>query len=191
MARQEIENHRCSVCSCDYTDDEGGIQGDFGILPVSFCPTCFSCMCDMAAQYLDIGDDDTGNPEHDQLIQHLKGLRHIVINPTVGTSFGLSRAAELAYLHRTGTVYALEDREDRAATLQLGQRIRVNKSWWNSQALDRDDPDLVAVVRELGTAANGPRARLSIATIPADVEWQIEEYNGREWVAEKHRTWHY
>jgi hypothetical protein len=53
MAGQEtVDAHRCSVCSCDYTDDEGGIQGYFGILPVSFCPTCFSCMCDMANQFI-------------------------------------------------------------------------------------------------------------------------------------------
>ncbi len=53
MAGQETVDHKCSVCSCDYTDDEGGIQGYFGILPVSFCPTCFSCMCDMASQFLE------------------------------------------------------------------------------------------------------------------------------------------
>jgi hypothetical protein len=59
MARKEIiDSHRCNVCSCDYTDDEGGIQGYFGVLPVSFCPTCFSCMCDMAGQFI--------QPEEDQ-----------------------------------------------------------------------------------------------------------------------------
>ena len=42
--------HKCTACSCEYTDDEGGIQGDFGILPMSFCPTCLSCMLDMADQ---------------------------------------------------------------------------------------------------------------------------------------------
>ena len=25
--------------------------------------------------------------------------------------------------------------------------------------------------------------------IPDDVEWQIEEYDGSEWIAEKHRIW--
>ncbi len=42
--------HKCSVCQCDFTDDEGGVHGEFGIIPVSFCPTCFSCMCDMVEQ---------------------------------------------------------------------------------------------------------------------------------------------
>ena len=111
-----------------------------------------------------------------------------MINGTYG-GFGLSRAAELAYLHRTGTPYTLHDREDRAATIQQGQRIKVGKSWWNSQALERDDPVLVDIVREMGTAANGEHANLAIVKIPADVKWQIEDYDGREWVAEKHRTW--
>ena len=188
MARQAIETYPCSVCSCNYTEDEGGIDGNFGMLPVSFCPTCFSCMCDMAAQYLDIGPDGEANPDHDRLIEHLRGVRYIVINGTYG-GFSLSRAAELAYLHRTGTAYTLHDREDRAATIQQGQRICVNKSWWNSRALERDDPVLVDIVREMGATANGEHANLSIVKIPADVEWQIEEYDGREWVAEKHRTW--
>jgi hypothetical protein len=46
------EDHKCSVCSCDFTEDEGGVLGYFGILPVAFCPTCFSSMIDMAEQYL-------------------------------------------------------------------------------------------------------------------------------------------
>jgi hypothetical protein len=42
--------HKCSVCQYEFTDDEGGVHGEFGIIPVSFCPTCFSCMCDMVEQ---------------------------------------------------------------------------------------------------------------------------------------------
>ena len=41
----------CSVCSGDFSlEDEGGVMGEFGIIPVAFCPTCLSCMCDMASQ---------------------------------------------------------------------------------------------------------------------------------------------
>ena len=43
-------DHKCNVCQCDFTDDEGGIQGYLGILPVAFCPTCFAGLCDMAGQ---------------------------------------------------------------------------------------------------------------------------------------------
>ena len=43
-------DHKCNVCQGDFTDDEGGIQGYFGILPVAFCPTCYASMCDMVGQ---------------------------------------------------------------------------------------------------------------------------------------------
>ena len=58
---------------------------------------------------------------------------------------------------------------------------------WNIQ---RNDPDLVAAVEELGKAASGEHASLRIVEIPDDVQWEVEEYDGAEWVAEKHRTWH-
>lgn len=56
--------------------------------------------------------------------------------------------------------------------------------------VSRDDARLVAAVRELGAAANGAHAKLKIVTIPADVDWQIMEYDGNEHVAEAHRTWY-
>ena len=43
-------DHQCSVCQCDFTDDEGGIQGYIGIIPVAFCPTCYAGICDMVEQ---------------------------------------------------------------------------------------------------------------------------------------------
>jgi len=43
--------HKCNVCQCDFDDDEGGVQGYLGILPVAFCPTCFAGLCDMVGQY--------------------------------------------------------------------------------------------------------------------------------------------
>ena len=55
--------------------------------------------------------------------------------------------------------------------------------------IPRDDPILIQVFEELGDAANGSCADLKIVDIPDDVEWQIEEYDGNEWVAERHRTW--
>ena len=43
--------HNCSVCKTDFDEDqEGGVTGEFGILPVAFCPTCLACMMDMADQ---------------------------------------------------------------------------------------------------------------------------------------------
>ena len=52
------DTHRCNVCSCEFTDDEGGVLGYFGILPVAFCPTCYSSMVDMVQQDLQIGDEE-------------------------------------------------------------------------------------------------------------------------------------
>lgn len=54
----------------------------------------------------------------------------------------------------------------------------------------RDNPHLVAVVEELGTKAHDSLASLKIVEIPDDVEWEVEEYDGNERVAEKHRTWY-
>jgi len=48
--------HKCNVCACEFTDDEGGVVGYFGILPVAFCPTCYSSMVDMVQQ--DMGFED-------------------------------------------------------------------------------------------------------------------------------------
>jgi len=31
----------CIVCNVDFSlNEEGGVEGNFGILPVAFCPTC-------------------------------------------------------------------------------------------------------------------------------------------------------
>jgi hypothetical protein len=53
----------------------------------------------------------------------------------------------------------------------------------------RDDADLVKVVKDLGTKANGMCAKLKIVKIPDDVKWTIEDYDGLEHVAEEHRMW--
>ena len=40
---REIEHHECSICRCKFSpDNEGGLIGSLGILPVQFCPTCLS-----------------------------------------------------------------------------------------------------------------------------------------------------
>ena len=55
--------------------------------------------------------------------------------------------------------------------------------------IQRDDPELVRVVEALGEEANGECAQLKVVEIPEDVAWEIKEYDGNEYVAEKHRTW--
>jgi hypothetical protein len=55
---------------------------------------------------------------------------------------------------------------------------------------DRSDPKLIQVIEELGSEkASGSCAKIALVEIPDDVEFTIEEYDGLEHVAEKHRTW--
>jgi len=56
--------------------------------------------------------------------------------------------------------------------------------------IPRDDPQLIQVVEEMGEAAGGKCAELRVVEIPDNVLWLIEEYDGLEHVAEKHRTWY-
>ena len=49
---------------------------------------------------------------------------------------------------------------------------------------------LVDVVEKLGSKANGGSAILKVVEVPDNIEWEIECYDGLEWVAEKHRTWY-
>lgn len=55
--------------------------------------------------------------------------------------------------------------------------------------IERTDPRLVAVVEELGKKASGPTAELRVVEIPDGIEYEIEEYDGYEHIAEVHRTW--
>ncbi len=64
-----------------------------------------------------------------------------------------------------------------------------NAEWFHERDIKRDDENLVKVVAELKKKANGRCALLRIVKIPNDVEYQIEEYDGNEHIAEKHRTW--
>ena len=60
---------------------------------------------------------------------------------------------------------------------------------WSYYDIERNDQYLVRVIEELGDDANGRFSELKLVNIPDEVEWQIEEYDGLEWVAEKHRIW--
>lgn len=56
--------------------------------------------------------------------------------------------------------------------------------------VERNDPRLVAMVESIGREeASGLCAKLEIVDIPDGVDWQVDDYDGVEWVAEKHRTW--
>lgn len=55
---------------------------------------------------------------------------------------------------------------------------------------DRTNPKLIECIETLGHKANGTYSNLTIVEIPDDVEWEIDDYDGLEWVSEKHRTWY-
>jgi len=129
------------------------------------------------------------NPDHEELIKQLRGVQYIVINRAYG-GFGLSREAVLLYLDLVGITYTLEDQEDRDTQTRLGSKIMVNnKEFFERYDIERNDPALITTVRRLGKNAAGEFAKLKIVEVPAGVEWYVEEYDGQEWVAEKHRTW--
>lgn len=65
----------------------------------------------------------------------------------------------------------------------------ADETYFAERDIDRSDPALVQAVEELGDAASGPHARLAVVEVPADVDWEITEYDGSERVEEKHRSW--
>lgn len=66
----------------------------------------------------------------------------------------------------------------------------VTGRYWETWASDnREHPLIIRVVEELGERANGSCAKLRIVEIPATVEYVVEEYDGREHIAEAHQTW--
>lgn len=92
----------------------------------------------------------------------------------------------------TDDVSTLNDLPEDART---DEQVQTSKKFWSEHVIrdrniPRDDPLLIQVIEELGSdSASGDFASLQIVEIPDDVDWQIEEYDGFEWIAEKHRTW--
>jgi len=80
------------------------------------------------------------------------------------------------------------DLSDEAETLYKERKGITDPDWWYKD-IPRNDPVLIQIVEELGDKADGTFSALKIVEIPDDVNWYIEEYDGSEWVAERHRTW--
>jgi hypothetical protein len=99
--------------------------------------------------------------------------REIVLNQAYG-GFSLSKRVKQLYKERTKNI------------------IRAD-NWYIDQDVRRDDPILIEIIKEVGLEnAAGNFAKLAIIEIPDDVPedgWDIKDYDGSEWVAEKHRTW--
>lgn len=83
------------------------------------------------------------------------------------------------------------EEEDESDPQFLGaMRLLAGRYWekWVTRET-RNHAVVVMVVEELGDEANGKHAKLKVVEVPDEVEWEIEEYDGIEWVAEKHRVW--
>jgi hypothetical protein len=66
----------------------------------------------------------------------------------------------------------------------------MNNRYWDSWTREnRTHPLVIRVIEELGEAANDGCAELSIVEIPDGTSYEISEYDGREHIAETHRTW--
>ena len=120
----------------------------------------------------------------------------IVINKCYG-GFGLSHKAFLA-LREMKNVYALKEPDIGEAYDDGSIRTSISSEKPPTPALSldaylydipRDDPDLIKVVERLGEECDMRFSRLAIVEIPDGVDWEIEQYDGKEWICEKHRKW--
>lgn len=106
--------------------------------------------------------------DKNKLLEEIRGIRRVAICKKHG-GFSLSESAQARYKELAG--------------------VDTHDTYWYDRDIARDDPYLIQTIRELGEAANSRFCTLKIVEIPAEVEWEIGEYDGLEWVAEKHRTW--
>ena len=111
----------------------------------------------------------------------------IVINSDYG-GFSLSDEAILEYARLKGLNLVKDENTNWSISIFYKDSI-AEENYFEDRVIPRNDPALVEVVEKLGEAANGFAANLKTVEIPEDVDWCIEENDGREWVAEKHRTW--
>ena len=65
----------------------------------------------------------------------------------------------------------------------------INDVWFSDSDIPRDDKELVQTVEELGVEANGSCADLGIVSIPRNVKWEIDDYDGMETIEEVHHSW--
>lgn len=78
-----------------------------------------------------------------------------------------------------------------ASSIPNGTREDLfGKNHISYRSVDRADPLLIEAIEEIGIENAGQRhSKLKIIEIPDWIEYTVEEYDGMEHVAEKHRTW--
>ena len=59
-----------------------------------------------------------------------------------------------------------------------------------SRHVNREDPLLIQAIEELGESeCSGECSSLNIIEIPIDINYTIQEYDGKETIHEVHRSW--
>ena len=113
----------------------------------------------------------------------------IVINKCFG-GFGLSEEATLLYGKKKGlNIIVVRDKIMKSLRHYYLDEVK-DGNYFSDRDIKRNDPILVEVVNELGEKANGFCSELKIVEIPDDMKWEIEEYDGKEWVSETHRKFY-
>jgi len=112
----------------------------------------------------------------------------IVINKCYG-GFSLSDAAIMLYGKKAGINIIKDEKKSSSFISHYYIDEIKNDNYFSDRRIERADPILIKVVEELGEAADGRCAKLKVLEIPDGVEWEIEEYDGKEWVSEVHQTW--
>ncbi len=109
----------------------------------------------------------------------------IVVNRLFG-GFGLSDEAILLYAKLVG-INLIKDQDTDYPGLSFWKTS--NNVDFFEYDINRDDPNLVRVVEQLGEKSFGQYAKLEVVEIPDDIEWSIREYDGYETIEEAHRSW--
>lgn len=75
----------------------------------------------------------------------------------------------------------------------LGEETTSEKlnsaEWFHDRDIKRNDDSLIKTIKLLKKEANGRCASLKVVTIPDNVDYEIDEYDGLESIHEKHRSW--
>ena len=110
----------------------------------------------------------------------------ILINNQHG-GFGLSAEAT-RWLRQRGYPPALEHTMRGERFPDTGAVCRGDYSLYLDDE-QRSDALPIQCFAALGARASGDCCELKVVEVPDDVAWTIEEYDGLEWVAERHRVW--
>ena len=113
----------------------------------------------------------------------------IVINKCFG-GFGLSEEATLLYGKKKGLNIIVVKDEYIKGLNHYYLDEKKDGNYFSDRDIQRNDSALIEVVNELGEKADGSCSKLKIVEIPDDMKWEIEEYDGKEWVSEAHKKFY-